>query len=65
MGYGEEVNTSDFDSDIRGFESHYPSLLVYLCSCIRQFESDKPSSLVIRKEIDYAFYSKDNRKIIS
>ena len=24
MGYGEEVNTSDFDSDIRGFDSHYP-----------------------------------------
>lgn len=24
MGYGEEVNTSDFDSDIHGFDSHYP-----------------------------------------
>lgn len=26
MGYGEEVNTSDFDSDIHGFDSHYPCL---------------------------------------
>ena len=30
MGYGEEVNTSDFDSDIRGFDSHYPCSFVYV-----------------------------------
>lgn len=30
MGYGEEVNTSDFDSGIRGFDSHYPCSFVYV-----------------------------------
>ena len=30
MGYGEEVNISDFDSDIRGFDSHYPCSFVYV-----------------------------------
>lgn len=25
MGYDEEVNISDFDSDIRGFDSHHTS----------------------------------------
>ena len=52
MGYGEEVNTSDFDSDIRGFDSHYPCSFVYvfafaglipaspvIYSCIRRFDS--------------------------
>ena len=39
MGYGEEVNTSDFDSDIHGFDSHYPCLCQVFC--IRWFESNK------------------------
>ena len=30
MGYGEEVNISDFDSDIRGFDPHYPCSFVYV-----------------------------------
>ena len=39
MGYGEEVNTSDFDSDIHGFDSHYPCLCQVFC--IRWFKSNK------------------------
>lgn len=41
MGYGEEVNTSDFDSDIHGFDSHYPCLcqVFYMC----WFKSNYPS----------------------
>lgn len=42
MGYGEEVNTSDFDSDIRGFDSHYPCSFVY----VFVFPGSNPGSLI-------------------
>ena len=46
MGYGEEVNTSDFDSDIRGFDSHYPCSFVYVFAFAGSIPTSPVSTLI-------------------
>lgn len=49
MGHGEVVNTSDFDSDTRGFKSHCPSF------GMRRVRADQSKGLYMkyRKAIDF------------
>ncbi len=39
LGYGEAVNTSDFDSDTRRFKSYYPSQFNMAFRGVAQFGS--------------------------
>ena len=57
MGCGEAVNTSDFDSDIHGFDSRYPCI-----PCIHWFESNNGccSNKQINKQMEVSINEQRN-----